>query len=164
MGNCLYTSMKKGLGVHLATEQGFPYYPNRYFHCQVANWLVENQQKAMLTQKAYLQQAYGIQDPNASFPGPYSYKEYCHHVLDRRFWGDAVVLYAISSTWALKITKVNSKTLEEYWVQHTALLRKADIGLVYNASCHYTAAGRLSSAWVTCHSLIANGRSLAMVT
>ena len=160
---CLYTSVKKGLGVHLATEQEFPYYPNCYFCCQVANWLVKNRQKVMLTQKAYLRQAYGIQDLNATFPGPYSYKEYCCHVLDRRFWGDALVLYTISSMWALKITMVNSKTLAEYQVQHTAPLRKADIGLVYNVSCHYTAAGRLSSAWVTCYSLIANGRSFAMV-
>ena len=163
MGNCLYTSMKKGLGVHLATEQEFPYYPNRYFCCQVANWLVENRQKVMLTQKAYLQQPYGIQDPNATFPGPYSYKEYCRHVQDRRFWGDALVLYAISSMWALKITVVNSKTLEEYQVRHIAPLRKVNIRLVYNAFCHYTAAGRLSSTWVACHSLIANGQSLAMV-
>ena len=31
---------------------------------------------------------------------------------------------------------------------------KADIGLIYNASCHYTATGRLSSTLVTCHSLL----------
>ena len=144
MGNCLYASVKKGMGVRLATEQGFPY-PNRYFRCQVANWLVENRQKVMLTQKAYLQQAYGIQDLNATFPGPYSYKEYCRHVLDKRFWSNALVLYAISNMWALKITVINSKTLEEYRVRHTAPLGKADIGLVYNTSCHYTAAGSLSS-------------------
>ena len=107
---------EKGPGSPLGTEQGFPYYPNHYLHHQVANWLVENRKKVMLTQKAYLQQAYGIQDPNATFPGPYSYKEYCHNVLDRRFWGDALVLYAISSMWALKITMINSKTLEEYRV------------------------------------------------
>ena len=111
-------------------EQGFPYYPTHYFRRQVAYWLVENRQKVMLTQKTYLQQAYGIRDPNAIFLGPYSYKEYCCHVLDKRFWGDSLVLYVI---------------IEEYWVQHTAPLRKADIGLVYNASCHYTAASRLLS-------------------
>ena len=127
---------------------------SHYFCHQVANWLVENRQRVMLTKKAYLQQTYGIQDPNATFPGPYSYKEYCCNVLDRRFWGDALILYAISCMSAFKITVVNSKTLEEYWVQHTAPLKKADIGLVYNASCHYTAAGRLSRALVACHSLI----------
>ena len=153
MGNCLYASIKKGLGVCLATEKEFSYYPNHYFHHQVANWLEENRQKVMLTKKAYLQQTYGIQDPNATFPGPYSYKEYYRNVLDRRFWGDALILYAISCMWALKITIVNSKTLEEYQVRCTAPLKKAGIGLVYNASCHYTATGRLSGTLVTCHSL-----------
>ena len=116
MGNCLYASVKKGLGVLLATEKEFPYYPNRYFHRQVTNWLVESRQKVMLTQKTYLQQMYGIQDPNVTFPGPYSYKEYCRNILGRRFWGDALILYAISCVWALKITVLNSKTLEEYRV------------------------------------------------
>ena len=47
-------ALKKGLGVCLATEKEFPYYPNCYFCHQVANWLVENRQKVMLTKKAYL--------------------------------------------------------------------------------------------------------------
>ena len=58
MGNCLYASVKKGLGVRLANDKEFPYYPNHYFCWQVANWLVENRQKVMLIKKAYLQQTY----------------------------------------------------------------------------------------------------------
>ena len=108
MGNCLYASVKKGLGVCLANNKEFPYYPNHYF-C----W-----QKVMLTKKAYLQQMYGVEDPNATFSGHFPYKDYCCHILDRRFWGDALILYAISCMWALKITVVNSKTLEEYRVRH----------------------------------------------
>ena len=107
----------------------------------------------MLTKKAYLQQMYGVEDPNVTFLGPFAYKDYCRHVLDRRFWGDALILYAISCMWALKITVVNSKTLEEYRVWHNAPLRKADISVVFNASSHYAAAGKLSSALVTCYSL-----------
>ena len=153
MGNCLYASIKKGLGVHLANDKKFLYYPNCYFRRQVANWLVENRHKVMLTKKAYLQQTYGVEDPNATFSGPFSYKDYCRHILDRRFWGDALILYAISCIWALKITIVNSKTLEEYRVWHNAPVRRADVSVVFNASCHYTAAGRLSSTLVACYSL-----------
>ena len=153
IGNCLYASVKKGLGVHLANDKEFLYYPNHYFCRQVANWLIENRQKVMLTKKAHLQQMYGVEDPNATFSGPFSYKEYCRHILDRRFWGDALILYAISCMWALKITVVNSKTLEEYRIRHNAPLRRADISVVFNASCHYTAAGRLSSALVACYLL-----------
>ena len=107
----------------------------------------------MLTKKAYLQQTYGVEDPNVSFLDSFLYKDYCRHILDRRFWGDALILYAISCMWALKITIVNSKTLKEYRVRHNAPLRKADISVVFNASSHYTAAGKLSSTLVTCHSL-----------
>ena len=153
MGNCLYASVKKGLEVCLANDKKFPYYPNHYFRWQVENWLVENRQKVMLTKKAYLQQTYGVEDPNATFSGPFSYKEYYHHVLDKRFWGDALILYAISCMWALKITVINSKTLEEYRVRHNAPPRRADVSVVFNASCHYTAAGRLSSVLVACHLL-----------
>ena len=153
MGNCLYASVKKGLGVRLANDKEFPYYLNHYFRWQVVNWIVENRQKVMLTKKAYLQQMYGVEDPNATFSGPFSYKEYCRHVLDSRFWGDTLILYAISCMWALKITIVNSKTLEEYIIQHNAPLRRADVSVVFNTSCHYTAAGRLSSALVACYLL-----------
>ena len=84
---------------------------------------------------------------------PFPYKDYCRHVLDRRFWSDTLILYAISFMWALKITIVNSKTLEEYRVWHNAPLRRADVSVVFNTSCHYMADGRLSSTLVTCYSL-----------
>ena len=60
VGNYMYANIKKGLGVHLATEKNFPYYLTRYFRCQVADWLVTNGQKVMMTIKDYLRQAYGV--------------------------------------------------------------------------------------------------------
>ena len=140
-GNCLYASIKKGLGVRLANEQDFPYYPMRYFRRQVANWLVNNRQRVMLHKEAYLRQTYGIPDADARFPTPFSYKQYCRNVLDRHFWGDAVMLYAVSCMWSLKLTVVNSQTLQQYRVRHAVGLKDVDVALVFNASCHYTAAG-----------------------
>ena len=138
----MYASIKKGLGVCLATEKKFPYYPTRYFRCQVADWLVTNRQKVMLVKGDYLRQAYGVRDEDAQFPGPFSYRDYCKNVLDKRFWGDFLILYTVSCMWAVKITVVNSKTLQQYKVRHTAGLQDADITLVYNSSLHYTAAGK----------------------
>ena len=60
--------------MHLATKKEFPYYPNRYFRRQVADWLVRNRQRVMLAKGSYLCQAYGIADLDATFPGPYSYR------------------------------------------------------------------------------------------
>ena len=140
----MYASIKNGLGVCLATEKQFPYFPTRYFRCQVANWLVANRQKVMLVKGNYIRQAYGIRDEDVQFPGPFSYREYWRNVLDKskRFWGDALILYAVSCMWAVKITVMNSKTLQQYKVRHAASLQNADIALVYNSSSHYTAIGK----------------------
>ena len=138
----MYASIKKGLAVCLATKKQFPYFPTRYFRCQVANWLVANRQKVMLVKGNYIRQAYGIRDGDVQFPGPFSYREYCRNILDKRFWGDALILYTVFCMWAVKITVVNSRTLQQYKVRHAASLQNADIALVYNFSSHYTAAGK----------------------
>ena len=142
MGNCLYASVKKGLGVRVANNRNHPYYPTRYMRWQVADWLVSNRQRVMMHKGPYLRETYGLVDPTATFPQPFSYKQYCRQVLDKRFWGDAVILYAISCLWALKITVLNSQTLQEYRIRHGVAMRHVDISLVFNGSCHYTAAGK----------------------
>ena len=111
-------------------------------HQQVAYWLVNNRQRVWLHKGTYLRETYGLADPTATFPQPFSYKQYCCHVLDKRFWGDAVILYAISCLWAVKITVLNSQTLQEYRVRHGVAMKYVDIGLVFNSSNHYTAAGK----------------------
>ena len=141
MENCLYSSVKKGLGVCVANNKNHPYYPTRYMQCQVANWLVCNRQRVMLHKGPYLKETYGLLDPDVTFPQPFSYKQYCRQVLDKHFWGDAMIIYAISCLWALKITVVNSQTLQEYRVRHGASMKDVDIGLLFNSSSHYTAAG-----------------------
>ena len=141
MGNCLYSSVKKGPGVRVANNKNQLYYPTRYMRCQVANWLVCNRQRVMLHKGPYLKETYGLPHPDVTFPQPFSYKQYCRQVLDKHFQGDAMILYAISCLWALKITVVNSQTLQEYRVRHGASMKDVDIGLVFNSSSHYTAAG-----------------------
>ena len=95
----------------------------------------------MLHKERYLRQTYGIPDDDVRFPTPFSYKQSCRNVLDRHFWGDAVILHVVSCMWALKLTVINSQTLQQYRVRHVVGLKDVDIALVFNASCHYTAAG-----------------------
>ena len=122
-GNCLFFAIKKSLQVCHGRDEGskdgdryLPYYPNRYFHCQVENWMVENRQKVFAYMGSALRAAYSIADPTASHGGPFSYKEYLNKLLKREFWGDKIVLWAVSMMWGLKITVLNSKTLQEYCV------------------------------------------------
>ena len=57
---------------------------------------------------------YGLEEENDQFKGPLSYKQYLQHVLQCHFWGDEIILYAISCMWNLQMTVLNSRTLEEY--------------------------------------------------
>ena len=91
-----------------------------------------------------LRAAYGIDDPTASHGGPFSFKVYLNKMLKRGFWGDEVVLWAVSMMWGLKITVLNSKTLQEYCVRHNCAFKHVDVGLVYNSHTHYSAAGQFT--------------------
>ena len=147
-GNCLFSAIKKSLQVHHSGYGGskdgdryLPYYPNRYFHHQVVNWMVENRQKVFVYMDSALRAACSVTDPTASHGGPFSYKEYLNKLLKREFWGDEIVLWAVSMMWGLKITVLNSKTLQEYHVGHNCVFKHVDVGLVYNSYSHYSAAG-----------------------
>ena len=56
-------------------------------------------------------------------------------------------IYVISCIWNLWITVLNSRTLEEYQIQHSFSLAYADVGIIYNCVNHYSAAGE---CWLPC--------------
>ena len=73
---------------------------------------------------------------------PLSFRQYLHLLLRRDFWGDEVVLFAMSCMWSVKITVFNSKTMQEYRIRHERDMEEADIVLVYNGINHFNAAGK----------------------
>ena len=52
-----------------------------------------------------------------------------------------MVLYVMSAMWGVHITVLNSKTDQEYWIHHNAIMDWADINLVFNTGMHYSAVG-----------------------
>ena len=44
--------------------------------------------------------------------------------------------------WAVKITVLNSKTLQEYRIWHDRAMEEVDVVLVYNGSNHFNATGK----------------------
>ena len=83
----------------------------------------------------------GMADQGSGWTPPLSFKQYLHLLLLRDFWGDEVVLYAISCMWSLKITVLNMKTLQEYRIHHDRMLDSADLVITYNAVNHFNAIG-----------------------
>ena len=151
-GNCLFLAIKKSLQVRHSGVSGdkdkgqkLPYYPNRYFQCQVISWMVDNRQKVFKYMGSALRASYGVPELTALHGGPFSYKtKMLTKMLKRQFWGDEIILWSVSMMLNLKIMVVNSKTLQEYRFCHDVALRHVDVGLVYNASTHYMDASESS--------------------
>ena len=81
--------------------------------------MANHQQMIMKNKFVSLMAQYGIEvegvaDQGSGWAPPLSYRQYLRLLLWRDFWGDEVVLYAISCMWSIKITVLNMKTLQEY--------------------------------------------------
>ena len=88
---------------------------------------------------------YGVEDEapdiQKGWVPPLSFKEYLRQLLHCDFWGDEVVLYAISCMWNMKVTVLNMKTLQEYRIHHDHPLYGVEASLTYNANNHFNAVG-----------------------
>ena len=91
-------------------------------------WMIKHHQFVMANKGVALTANYGLEEENEQFKGPLSYKQYLRHVLQCCFWGDEIILYAISCMWNLWITVLNSRMLEEYQIWHSFSLAGADVG------------------------------------
>ena len=147
-GNYMFSTMKKSLQVRHSGPGGprdkgreLPYYPNRYFRRQVVHRMAVNHQGVIHYMGPAIRATYGVADPTASHGGPFSYVIYLRKLLKKHFWGDEIMLWSISMMWGLKISMLNSKTLQEYRIWHDCAFRHVDVGLVYNSHTHYSAAG-----------------------
>ena len=146
-GNCLFSSVKKSLSVCTATLQEATYFPNRYFRRMVVNFMENHWQLILKSKFMSLMSQYRVQveceaDQGRRWTPPLSFKQYLCLLLQRDFWGDEVVLYAISCMWSVKITVLNTKTLQEYRIHHDRMMDAADIVIMYNAHNHFNAAGK----------------------
>ena len=95
--NCMFSMIKKALGVRHKDAWDDPFYLTCYFRRQVVVWLVHNHQRVWYNKHAVLEANYSQDKETPSFKGPLTYKSYCRHLLHRRFWGDEVVLYVLSA-------------------------------------------------------------------
>ena len=108
-----------------ATSQEATFFPNHYFRRMVVNYMVNHCQLIFNNKFLALMSLYGVEeraDPDRGWTPPLSFKEYLRLLLRRDFWGDKVVLYAMSCMWSMKITVLNMKTLQEYRIQHNRVL------------------------------------------
>ena len=92
-----------------------------------------------------LMSAYGVEaeeDQARGWTPPLSFRQYLHLLLWKDFWGDEVVLFVVSCMWSVKITVLNTKTMQEYCIRHDRAMEGADMVMTYNGSNHFNAAGK----------------------
>ena len=124
------------------SDKKAPYYPCRYFRRQIV-WYITGQRDVIWKHKHLsLRSKYGVEN-NDVFGHPISFKEYCRNLLHRNFWGDDVVLYAITLMFKTTITVINAVKLEEYRIRHNLPLHEVEIVLIFNGRNHYTYAGMI---------------------
>ena len=143
-GNCLFGALKRSLTVHNNNSAGrdAPYFPNHYFWRQVINYMINHRCLIYHNKYEALMSLYGVKemDPSRDWNLPLSFKQYLRCLLKRSFWGDKIVLYVVSCMWKLKITVLNTKTLQEYRIHHDRVLDHADAVLTFSNN-HFNATG-----------------------
>ena len=128
----------------MATAQEVTYFPNWYFRRMVVNYMVNHRQLIFDNKFLALMSLYRVEewaDQDRDWNPPLSFKQYLHLMLHWDFWGDEIVLYAISCMWSMKITVLNTRTLQEYRTCHDWRLDDADVVVTFNAMNHFNATG-----------------------
>ena len=108
----------------------------------VNHWQLIYKNKYLSLMSQYGVEVEGEADWGRGWTPPLSFKQYLCLLLQRDFWGDEVVLYAISCMWSLKITILNMKTLQEYRICHGRTMDYTDVVITYNAVNHFNVMGK----------------------
>ena len=133
------------MSVRNASSREATYFPNRYFRRMVVSFMANNCQLVLKNKFIALMSTYGIEveeDRARGWTPPLSFRQYLHLLLQRDFWGDEVVLFAVSCMWSVKITVLNTKTMQEYRIRHDRAMEDMDMVVTYNGSNHFNAAGK----------------------
>ena len=139
-GNCLFHAVKGCWKVRTGGDHKAFYFPCRYLRRLVVCWMAHNRCLVWKHKKISLMSKYGVEGGDV-VPQPLSFREYLRKMLTRSFWGEDIVLYALSCMFDLKITVINAHTLDEYCYRHSQPLSAVDMVLVYTGSNHYLYAG-----------------------
>ena len=113
-------------------------------------WMIKHHQLVVANKGVTLMANYRLEEENDQFKGP----QYLQHVLQCCFWGDEIILYAISCMLNLWIMVLNSRTLEEYQIWHSFPLVDTDVGIIYNCGTHYSAVGECWSHYWSHHYIL----------
>ena len=142
----MFHTVKGCLKLRTRGDHKAVYFPCRYLRRLIVAWMCHNRCVVWNHKKISLMSKYGVEDGDV-VPNPISFKEYLRKLLKRGFWGEDMVLYALSCIYDIRITVLNVHTLDEYRYRHSKPIAEADMVLIFTGSNYYLYAGK----WIGCY-------------
>ena len=150
LGNCMFSSIRRAIDVPLE-------YQNVHLRRQIVMVLANNAYFFIPLLKNSIMAIYGHprmeeeefnrrraaselsqqQIDDQECPGPFSFYGYLRALLVDGFWGDEIVLMAISMMFQCGVTILDASTYHQTKVRHNKSLKDADIVLVHCQGRHY---------------------------
>ena len=150
LGNCMFSSIRRAIDVPLE-------YQNVHLRRQIVMMLANNAYFFIPLLKNSIMATYGHprmeeeefnrrraagelsqqQIDDQECPGPFSFYGYLRALLVDGFWGDEIVLTAISMMFQCGVTVLDASTYHQTKVRHNKSLKDADIVLVHCQGRHY---------------------------
>ena len=154
LGNCLYASVLRGsdckkefVSMHLRRLllKMIGAYPDFFFkllsHVVATQYGQDRPSPEEIDRMEREGEISAAQAHDYRLPGPFSFIQYCEHLLTNATWGDEIVLVLISMLWQVTITVLNADTLGEVRVRHNRPMQHADLLVVFIGGDHYMGAG-----------------------
>ena len=154
LGNCLYSSVLRGtdckkefVSMHLRRLliMLLSAYPDFFFnylkHAIASTYGQDRPTPEEIDERERAGKLTAAEAHELRMPGPFSFSQYCQHLLTDGTWGDDLSLTLISCMWQISITILQADTFGEIRIRHDRPLRNVDLVVVFIDGDHYMGAG-----------------------
>ena len=113
-------------------------YSHHQLRLQAVNHMVLHRDVLFDELSEDIRMTYGaLEDVEENEAGGYSYKTYLEYIMKDGVWCEPIILKAIASMWAARITIIHADTFYQTKIRHQGTPYNADIVLVFNGSYHH---------------------------
>ena len=157
LGNCLYSSVLRGtnckaefVSMHLrrlliTMISAYPDFFFPYLQHAIATTFGQDRPSP---EEIDRREREGLITPEQShdyrLPGPFSFAQYCEHILKDGAPGEMIFhLTLVSMLWQISITVLNADTLGEIRIRHNRPMRNVDLLIIFINGDHYMGAGKI---------------------
>ena len=154
LGNCLYSSVLRGtnckkefVSMHLRRLlimllSAYPEFCFNYLkHAIATTYGQDRPPPEVIDERERSGKLTAAEAHELRMPGPFSFAQYCEHILTDGTWGDDLFLTLVSLLWQVSITILQADDFGEIRIRHNRPIRNVDLLLIFIDGDHYMGAG-----------------------